>query len=69
MILMEYEHFIGDSINGLVITKSGMIAASHLGGAGSLEKFLNSNGRINKKDVLGTSIYAYLKKFSCYDLE
>jgi len=30
-----------------------MIAASHLGGAGSLEKFLNSNGRINKKDVLG----------------
>jgi hypothetical protein len=69
LILMDYEHFIGDSINGLVITKSGMIAASHLGGAGSLEKFLNSNGRINKKDVLGTSIYAYLKKFSYYDLE
>jgi hypothetical protein len=46
-----------------------MIAASHLGGAGSLEKFLNSNGRINKKDVLGTSIFDYLKKFSYYDLE
>jgi hypothetical protein len=69
MILMNYEHFIGDSINGVVITKSGMIAASHLGGAGSLQKFLNSNGKINRKDVLGTSIYDYLKKFSYYDLE
>jgi hypothetical protein len=67
--LIDYEHFIGDSIKGIVITKSGMIAASHLGGAGSLKKFLSSNGRINKKDVLGTSIYDYLKKFSYYDLE
>ncbi len=69
VILMDYEHFIGDSIRGVEITKSGMIAASHLGGAGSLMKFLNSNGRINKKDVLGTSIYDYLKKFCYYDLE
>jgi hypothetical protein len=67
--LMDYEHFIGDSINGIRITKSGMIAASHLGGAGSLQKFLNSNGRINKKDILGTSIYDYLKRFSSYDLD
>lgn len=69
LILADYEHFIGDSIKGVLITKSGMIAASHLGGAGSLEKFLDSKGRINKKDVLGTSIYDYLKKFSYYDLE
>lgn len=68
-ILRNYEYFIGDSIKGIVITKSGMIAASHLGGAGSLKKFLKSNGRINKKDVLGTSIYDYLKKFCYYDLE
>lgn len=68
-ILADYEHFIGDSIKDVVITKSGMIAASHLGGAGSLEKFLNSKGRINKKDVLGTSIYDYLKRFRYYDLD
>lgn len=68
-ILMDYEHFIGDSINGTVITKSGMIAASHLGGAGSLEKFLDSKGRINKRDIFGTSIYDYLKKFSSYDIQ
>jgi hypothetical protein len=68
-ILTDYEHFIGDSINGIVITKSGMIAASHLGGAGSLQKFLNSNGRINRKDIFGTSIFDYLKKFSSYDIQ
>ncbi len=67
--LMDYEHFIGKTINGVVITKSGMIAASHLGGAGSLQKYLNSNGKINKKDLFGTSIYDYLKTFSYYDLK
>jgi hypothetical protein len=66
--LTYYEHFLGDTIKGVVISKSGMIAASHLGGAGSLKKFLNSNGRINKKDIFGTSIYDYLKKFGNYDL-
>jgi hypothetical protein len=69
LYLMDYEHFIGDSINGVVITKSGMIAASHLGGAGSLQKFLDSNGKINRKDVLGTSISDYLKRFRFYDLD
>ena len=67
--LLDYEHFVGDSIKGIVITKSGMIAASHLGGAGSLKKFLNSNGRVNKKDVFGTSIRDYLRKFDNYDME
>jgi hypothetical protein len=67
--LEDYEHFIGNSIKGVVITKSGMIAASHLGGAGSLIKYLDSNGKINKKDVFGTSIYDYLKKFCNYELE
>ena len=69
MHLLNYEHFIGNSINGVIITKSGMIAASHLGGAGSLQKFLKSNGSINRKDVLGTSILDYLKKFRYYDLD
>jgi len=67
--LTDYEHFRGKSIKGILITKSGMIAASHLGGAGSLKKYLNSGGRINKKDCLGTSVADYLNKFSSYDLE
>ena len=67
--LRHYQHFIGDTINNVVITKSGMIAASHLGGAGSLIKFLQSEGKINKQDVLGTSIGDYLSKFEKYELE
>jgi hypothetical protein len=67
--LKDFQHFIGDSIKGITITKSGMIAASHLGGAGSLKKYLRSDGRINNKDILGTSIADYLTKFSSYDLE
>lgn len=67
-LLMDYEHYIGKTINGVKITKSGMIAASHLGGAGSLQKFLDSNGIINRQDIFGTSISDYLKKFSYYDL-
>ena len=67
--LKDYENFKGKSMKGILITKSGMIAASHLGGAGSLKKFLNSGGRINKKDAFGTSVSDYLKKFSSYDIE
>ena len=66
--LKDYEHFKGVTIRGILITKSGMIAASHLGGAGSLKKFLDSGGRVNKKDVFGTSVSDYLKRFSAYDL-
>ena len=67
--LKNYNHFIGDTIKGVQVTKAGMIAASHLGGAGSLIKFLNSGGKINKTDALGTSIHDYLRIFSNYELE
>ena len=67
--LKNFEQYKGNSIKGILITKSGMIAASHLGGAGSLMKFLNSEGRINKKDLFGTSVSDYLKTFSTYDID
>jgi hypothetical protein len=67
--LKDYKSHIGDSIKGILVTKSGMIAASHLGGAGSLKKFINSGGRINKKDVFGTSVAEYLRKFSTYEID
>jgi hypothetical protein len=69
LYLKDYEHYIGHSIKGIEITKSGMIAASHLGGAGSLMKFLDTKGRINAKDLFGTSVSDYLKNFASYDLD
>jgi hypothetical protein len=67
--LRNHKHRIGDTINDVVITKSGMIAAAHLGGAGTVMAFLDSDGKINRKDVLGTSINDYMKRFNGYDLE
>jgi hypothetical protein len=67
--LKGYEHYIGHSVRGILITKSGMIAAAHLGGAGSLMKFLDSRGRVNHEDLFGTSISDYLKSFSSYDID
>lgn len=68
-LLRDYQYLIGDSIGNVVITKSGMIAAAHLGGAGSVRKFLESGGNINRKDVLGTTIGNYMNRFSKYDLD
>jgi hypothetical protein len=68
-LLKDYEHYIGTSIDGVEITRSGLIAASHLGGAQTVKLFLASNGRINKRDALGTSIFDYIRRFHDYDLD
>lgn len=67
--LKNYEHYKGGCIKEILVTKSGMIAASHLGGAGSVKKFLDSGGKVNKKDAFGTSVSEYLRKFSTYDID
>ena len=67
-LLKDYERYIGKTINGVTVTKSGMIAAAHLGGAKSVRLFLTSGGRLDKKDTLGTAISNYMKKFSFYDI-
>ncbi len=64
----EIERFDGKRIGGIAITESGILAAAHLGGAGSVKKFLNSNGSEGFKDGYGTSIRTYLKSFSGYDV-
>lgn len=67
-LLTEYSDMIGDAIKGVVITKSGILAAAHLSGKGGVEKFLKTKGRVNKKDINGTSVATYMKKFQGYDL-
>jgi hypothetical protein len=67
MILKDYSSYIGQIVSGVVITRSGMIAAAHLGGAGSVRLFLSSNGRINNHDAYGTSIKNYMFEFSMYN--
>lgn len=52
--------FEGKSINGIPVTREGMVNVAHLGGKNGLQKFLNSGGRYNPSDANGTSLSDYL---------
>ncbi len=64
----EIQKYAGKTIGGILITESGMIAAAHLGGAGSVQDFLRSNGSVSFVDGYGTDIKSYLKAFANYDI-
>lgn len=64
----DIKRSVGKTINGIVITESGILAAAHLSGAGNVKKFLRSNGDIRFEDAYGTSVSYYLKKFAGYDV-
>lgn len=63
----DIKRFVGKTINGVEITESGILAAAHLSGPGSVKKYLRSNGAVSFSDAFGTSIEYYMKKFSGYD--
>lgn len=56
-------------INDIKITKSGILAATHLVGPRAVKKYLSSNGTLVTQDNLGTSIEDYMSLFSDYKLE
>lgn len=67
-ILRDYiERYEGKIVDGVKITESGILAAAHLGGAGSVIKFLKSNGRFKCRDGYGTSVKAYMLSFGGYE--
>ena len=59
--------FDGQTINGMYISESGILAAAHLGGQGSVKRFFK-NGKVFK-DGNGTKITSYMNKFSGYDIK
>ncbi|MDG2433698.1 peptidoglycan-binding protein LysM [Flavobacterium sp.] len=61
------EKYDGKVVNGILITESGILAAAHLGGAGSVKRYFRNNGKKFIKDAYGTSIRSYLKAFGGYD--
>jgi hypothetical protein len=63
----EIQNFSGKIISGIKVTESGILAAAHLGGAGSVKRFLNSNGAKKCKDDYGTSVKSYMKDFGGYE--
>ena len=49
----------GKSINGVPVTREGMVNVAHLGGKGGLQKFISSGGRYNPADANGTRLSDY----------
>lgn len=62
----EIQKYSGKIVGGVKITESGILAAAHLGGAGSVKRFLCSNGEKKCKDDYGTSVKSYMKLFGGY---
>ena len=59
--------FDGKTVNGMLITESGILAAAHLGGQGSVKRYFK-NGKVFR-DGNGTKITSYMEKFSGYDIQ
>ena len=65
--LQKYiDEFDGQVVNGILVTESGLLAAAHLGGAGSVRKWFRT-GKI-RKDGNGVKITNYMERFSGYSL-
>lgn len=65
--LQQYiDVYDGKTINGIYITESGILAAAHLGGQGSVRRYFR-NGKVFK-DGYGTKITSYMSDFSGYDI-
>jgi hypothetical protein len=56
----------GQIVHGVLVTESGLLAAAHLGGAGSVKKWFRT-GKV-RKDGNGVKITTYMERFSGYDL-
>lgn len=63
----DIKRYVGQTIHGVRITESGILAAAHLAGPGNVKKFLRSGGSNNISDANGASVRYYMKKFSGYD--
>ena len=60
------EKYNGQIVHGVLVTESGLLAAAHLGGAGSVKKWFRT-GTV-RKDGNGVKITSYMIQFSKYRL-
>ena len=63
----QIQKYHGETIHGVYITESGILAAAHLAGAGNVRKFFRKGYEF--KDGNGTKMTSYMILFSGYKLE
>lgn len=64
----EIAAYEGKTVNGVLVTESGILAAAHLAGPANVKRFLYSSGAEGFEDANGTSIRFYMRKFQGYDM-
>ena len=64
--LLDFE---GQVVNGIEITRSGLLAACHLLGCGTVRDYLQAPGSGTPADAYGTTIEEYLSLFANYETE
>ena len=62
------DDLVGDTISGFQITKSGLIAATHLVGSTNVVNFIISDGQSVISDGNGVSLTYYLEKFANFEI-
>jgi hypothetical protein len=62
--IRKYE---GETVHGVYITESGILAAAHLAGVGNVRKFFRKGYEF--KDGYGTKMTTYMNNFSGYNLD
>ena len=62
----QIQKYHGETIHGIYITESGILAAAHLAGAGNVRKFFRKGYEF--KDGNGTKMTSYMIRFSDYNL-
>ena len=63
----QIKEYVGQTINGIYITESGILAAAHLAGPGNVKKFFRKGYEF--RDGNGTKMTSYMTLFSGYQLE
>lgn len=64
--LGDAQDYVGQTVHGVTVSASGLLAAAHLLGAGTVRGFLKSNGKSVPADAYGTSLTEYMNKFAHY---
>jgi serralysin len=64
---LDLGRFDGQTIDGIPITTSGLLAGAHLVGVWALRDFLQSGGAIDTTDGYGTPVSQYVQRFGGFD--
>lgn len=56
--------YIGQYVNGTLVTAAGLLAGAHLGGVGGIEAFLLSGGLEDRGDANGSRVSTYMNLFN-----